>query len=87
MPTSIHKLESEVLSLSPQDRARLLERLIDSFEPDSKIEDAGVVEALRRESEGFPYSVVYRESDTGPKVYAIAHQRREPGYWQGRVPP
>lgn len=51
MPTPIHELEAEVLSLSPAHRARLLERLIDSFEPDSKIQDAWVAEALRREGE------------------------------------
>lgn len=33
----------------------------------------------------FPYSVVYRQADSGPAVYAIAHQRREPGYWQSRT--
>ena len=33
----------------------------------------------------FPYSLVYREDDdAGPQVYAVAHQSREPGYWQGR---
>ena len=33
----------------------------------------------------FPYSVVYREDeDSGPQVFAIAHQSREPGYWHGR---
>ncbi|HMO44777.1 MAG TPA: type II toxin-antitoxin system RelE/ParE family toxin [Rubrivivax sp.] len=33
----------------------------------------------------FPYSLAYREDeDAGPQVYAIAHQNREPGYWQGR---
>ncbi|MES2228428.1 MAG: type II toxin-antitoxin system RelE/ParE family toxin [Pseudomonadota bacterium] len=33
----------------------------------------------------FPYSLVYREdSKAGPQVYAVAHQSREPGYWQGR---
>ena len=26
----------------------------------------------------FPYSIVYRESADGPKVYAIAHQSRRP---------
>lgn len=33
----------------------------------------------------FPFSVVYRESQDGPKVYAVAHQRREPIYWKNRV--
>ena len=33
----------------------------------------------------FPYSLVYRENDeAGPQVYAVAHQSREPGYWQLR---
>ena len=33
----------------------------------------------------FPYSIVYREKAGGPYVYAVAHQRQEPGYWLGRV--
>lgn len=33
----------------------------------------------------FPYSLVYRESDrSGPQVYAVAHQNREPDYWRDR---
>jgi plasmid stabilization system protein ParE len=35
--------------------------------------------------QSFPYTLVYREDgEAGPQVYAVAHQRREPGYWQGR---
>jgi len=33
----------------------------------------------------FPYSLVYRESSTGPYIYAVAHQKREPGYWTSRL--
>ena len=33
----------------------------------------------------FPYSVVYREAEGGPRVYAIAHQKREPGFWRKRL--
>ncbi|HEY2926858.1 type II toxin-antitoxin system RelE/ParE family toxin [Piscinibacter sp.] len=33
----------------------------------------------------FPYSVVYREAEEGPQVYAVSPQKREPGYWQGRL--
>ncbi|HEY2926859.1 addiction module protein [Piscinibacter sp.] len=51
MPTPIHELEAELLSLGSADRARILERLIESFEPDSKVQDAWVAEALRREAE------------------------------------
>ena len=33
----------------------------------------------------FAYSVVYREADDGPRVYAVSPQKREPGYWQSRL--
>jgi plasmid stabilization system protein ParE len=34
----------------------------------------------------FPYTLIYEENDErGPQIYAVAHQRREPGYW-GRRP-
>ena len=51
MTTPIHDLEAQVLSLSAAERARLLERLIESFEPDSKVERAWITEALRREAD------------------------------------
>jgi plasmid stabilization system protein ParE len=30
----------------------------------------------------FPYSLVYRHSDGGPRIYAVSHHRREPDYWR-----
>ncbi|HRC88196.1 MAG TPA: type II toxin-antitoxin system RelE/ParE family toxin [Thermoanaerobaculia bacterium] len=34
----------------------------------------------------FPYSIVFREDeDLGPQIYAVAHQRRRPGYWTQRL--
>lgn len=51
MPTPLHELEAEVLALAAEDRARLLERLIESFEPDTDVERAWVAEALRREAD------------------------------------
>lgn len=51
MPIPLHELEAEVLALAAEDRARLLERLIESFEPDSNIERVWVAEALRREAD------------------------------------
>jgi hypothetical protein len=34
----------------------------------------------------FPYTVVYEEDVVGgPQIFAIAHQSREPGYWNGRI--
>jgi plasmid stabilization system protein ParE len=34
----------------------------------------------------FPYTVIYEaDAQSGPQIYAIAHQHREPGYWFSRV--
>ena len=34
----------------------------------------------------FPYTIVYEEDETsGSRVFAIAHQSREPGYWNERI--
>lgn len=36
--------------------------------------------------ERFPYTLIYEEDeDLGPRIFAVAHQRREPGYWQERA--
>ena len=51
MSTSLFELEVQVLSLGPTERAHLLERLIDSFEPESKVHDAWIAEARRRHEE------------------------------------
>jgi Putative addiction module component len=51
MPTPVHDLEAEVLSLPPEDRARLLERLIASFEPKSSAQRAWLEVALQRQAE------------------------------------
>lgn len=51
MTTPIHELEAQVLSVEAPERARLLERLIESFEPDTRAEQAWITEALRREAD------------------------------------
>ena len=51
MTTPVHELEAEVLSLAAPDRARILERLIESFDRDTKVGEAWLDEALRREEE------------------------------------
>ncbi len=51
MPTPVHDLEAEVLGLPPEDRARLLERLIASFEPKSQAQKAWMNLAMRRQEE------------------------------------
>jgi plasmid stabilization system protein ParE len=32
----------------------------------------------------FPYTLVYRVKGEAVTVIAVAHQRRQPGYWRGR---
>ena len=51
MPMPLHELEAQILGLDAPERARLLERLIESFEPDTAVQQAWVTEALRRESQ------------------------------------
>jgi plasmid stabilization system protein ParE len=34
----------------------------------------------------FPYSIIFRETQTGIEIVAIAHGKRRPGYWRHRVP-
>jgi len=33
----------------------------------------------------FPFTVVYEPAQSGPQIYAVAHQYREPGYWMERL--
>lgn len=39
----------------------------------------------RRLVKGFPFSVVYRASETEILVVAVVHHRRRPGYWVSRI--
>jgi plasmid stabilization system protein ParE len=41
----------------------------------------------RRVVPGFPYLVLYKDYPTEVVVVAIAHGRREPGYWRKRLTP
>ncbi len=70
MPIPLDELEVEVLGLSSPDRARLLERLLDSFEPDFDVQEAWVDEALRREAE-----VLSGKAALVPGAEAIARAR------------
>ena len=35
----------------------------------------------------FPYSIIYREIPDGIEVVAMAHHKRRPRYWRGRLRP
>ena len=51
MSTPLYKLKAQILGLPPADRARLLERLIASFEPRLDQQDAWMQLALRRQND------------------------------------
>jgi hypothetical protein len=51
MATPVHDLEAEVLSLPAEDRARQLERLLASLEPQSPAQRAWLQVAQRRQAE------------------------------------
>jgi len=43
-------------------------------------------QAVRRAvARRFPYAVFFTETDTGILVLAVAHAKRKPGYWLGRL--
>ena len=50
VPIPVHELEAEVLSLGAEDRARILEGLLLSFESEPSTQKAWVAEALEREA-------------------------------------
>ncbi|MBE0437278.1 MAG: type II toxin-antitoxin system RelE/ParE family toxin [Methylomicrobium sp.] len=35
--------------------------------------------------QGFPYNVIFREVESGIQILAVAHHRRRPLYWLGRL--
>jgi plasmid stabilization system protein ParE len=43
-------------------------------------------DSLRRVSfRGFPHHILYREIEGSVQILAVAHDRRRPGYWTGRL--
>lgn len=51
MSTPIEELQTQVLDLPAEERAKLLELLIASFEPKTEAQEAWVQEAVRRRNE------------------------------------
>lgn len=52
----------------------------ESFPPDPEIE-----EVRRARLKRFPYWLVFTVHDAEIFILAVAHVRRDPGYWRGRV--
>ena len=51
MPSQLQSVETEALKLSPEERAELAQRLLDSLFADSEVEEAWAVEVERRVAE------------------------------------
>lgn len=51
MSTTLEALEAEVLGLPPEDRSRLLDRLIESLDDENSLDEAWDKEAARRDEE------------------------------------
>jgi plasmid stabilization system protein ParE len=61
---------------------RVMELLVENQQRGPHIADGLRVYHFDR----FPYTVIYEEDTTsGPQVFSIAHQSREPGYWRERT--
>ncbi|PID49978.1 MAG: hypothetical protein CR991_03745 [Proteobacteria bacterium] len=69
---SVHEIEAQVLRMGAEDRSRILERLLASFEPDSQVDKAWVSEALRREADVFSGAV---QMVSGEQAIARVHAR------------
>ncbi len=82
MATTVHELEAKVMSLNSSDRAHLLERLTESFDTDSAIQDAWIAEAVRRESEVLSGKVALVAGSE-----AIARIRKKIAWATGSNPP
>ena len=41
--------------------------------------------ARSRRVAGFPYRLIYEETDAAIVIIAVAHLSREPGYWKNRL--
>ncbi|WP_093104651.1 hypothetical protein [Variovorax sp. CF079] len=98
MSIAVQDLEAQVLGLPPEDRARLLERLIaEAFLAEYERVLGLLLENQQRGPDGghgmriyhfdrFPCTVIYAEdASLGPQIFAIAHQSREPAYWSSRL--
>lgn len=41
----------------------------------------------QRQLDRFPFTLIYRDRPSGLYVYALAHDKRRPGYWKHRLRP
>jgi hypothetical protein len=59
--------------------------LIEEFETLAELIGESPKDIRRVPLQRFPLSIVYRENPGGFQVLAVAHNRRRPQYWLGRL--
>jgi plasmid stabilization system protein ParE len=62
-----------------------LDRAIEKIAENPRIWPRYVASTQRFLLKRFPFSVVFRLTPNSVEVVAIAHGRRKPGYWKGRL--
>jgi plasmid stabilization system protein ParE len=62
-----------------------LDRAIEKITENPRIWPRYVASTQRFLLKRFPFSVVFRLTPNSVEVVAIAHGRRKPGYWKGRL--
>jgi toxin ParE1/3/4 len=96
LPVVFHKLAEDELNEAAAYYARTSIRLGEAFiaEVQHAVDLLAALPSAGREIEAdvrwwvvkrFPYSVLYRECQDHLRILAIAHQKRRPFYWRGRV--
>ena len=60
---------------------RVVALLIEHPELDARVGEGRRVAVLNR----FPFRLVYALEGSGIRIIAVAHQKRRPDYWRGRV--
>lgn len=61
---------------------QVLAAVIDSPHRFPRLDSA---EICRARLQRFPVAILFRESDSGVQIVAVAHRRRRPNYWAARL--
>ena len=76
------------LRFLPQAEAELVEAIsyYSAIDPElgSRFEQAAA-EAARKSAAGVSFGIVYRADGDGVLIVAVAHERKKPEYWAGRM--
>ena len=87
-PSALAEYEAAAVWYGPEGGrqfADLVDRSIDEICEAPRMWPVWRGEVRRRVLGRFPYAVLYVVDPTGVLIVAIAHHKRRPGYWSGRL--